>query len=297
MRPTALHRPPSGAAGAWGDNPLGATSHVCYVFTCQVSLACRGRPAVEFGEVEARLRLLEQRFSRFIQDSELSRLNVSAGKWCPVSPEMYALLEHGLNVAVASEGLVNIAVLPQLVAAGYVSSSPEQPAVAEAAFGTPVEPLTSVLELRRGQARLRPGHAVDLGALAKGWWADEVVSWLGPNSAASLGGDVSCRGEGPTGAGWPVAVPGGVVLTVVDGAVATSGTAKRRWGHGMHHLIDPRTGRPSDSDVVEATVVANAGRSAEWVSSALVVGGTAVAGRLRARADVLDVRLNTTGES
>lgn len=296
MRPTALHSAPGRLVDACEDPPAGVTAYVCEIFTCQVAFACCGRPAVEFVEVEAWLRRLEHRFSRFRADSELSRLNASAGQWYAISPEMYTLLEHALNAAVASEGLVNIAVLPQLRAAGYVSSRPGQGASEGGALGTPAEPLTSVLELRRDRARIRRGHAIDLGGLAKGLWADEVVTWLGPNSAAGLGGDVSCRGVGPRGDGWPVAVPDGDVLTVVDGAVATSGTAKRRWGNGMHHLIDPRTGCPSRSDIAEATVVADTGRTAEWVSSALVVGGTSVADRLNARHDVLDMRLRITEE-
>ena len=221
--------------------------HACRIFTCDVVLAAGGDPEVPFEEAEARLRALERRFSRFRADSEISRLNASAGAWHPISPGMYALLEHALDAAVASAGLINIAMLPRLLDAGYTrswsagapSTPPDTPPPA------PVPPLTEVLELRRHEARLTPGHAVDIGGIAKGLWADDVVSWLGPDAAASLGGDVSCHGPGPSGDGWPVELPGGDVLLLRDGAVATSGTAKRRWGEDAHHLIDPRTaGRP-----------------------------------------------------
>ncbi|MQA08931.1 MAG: hypothetical protein GEU98_10375 [Pseudonocardiaceae bacterium] len=288
----ARERPLGSASGA------GVSRHTCTVFTCEVVLACHGDPAIPFARIESHLRELDGRFSRFRADSEVSALNAGAGTWCDISPELHRLLEHALNVAVASAGLINIAMLPWLLAAGYVSSD-GQPAPGEQPTdpGGPVEPLTSVLELRRGQARLLPGHAVDVGGLAKGLWADDVVSWLGPNSAAGLGGDVSCRGPGPAGEGWPVALPAGGVVAVTDGAVATSGTAKRRWGDGMHHLIDPRTGRPSQSDITEATVIATSGAGADWLSSALVIGGTAAAGRLAARTEVRGWRLSMTKES
>ncbi|PXY18913.1 hypothetical protein BAY60_29200 [Prauserella muralis] len=303
VRAHALPRQGSGPASARGGS-LGAvpdpgiSRHSCTVFTCDVVLACHGEPDTPFPEVERRLHELDRRFSRFRADSEVCALNAAAGAWCDISPELHRLLEHALNVAVASAGLINIAVLPWLLAAGYVSSEPhEGPGDPPADPAGPVEPLTSVLELRRDQARLAPGHAVDIGGLAKGLWADDVVRWLGANSAAGLGGDVSCRGPGPSGEGWPVALPTGEVVVVTDGAVATSGTAKRRWGDRLHHLVDPRTGRPSRSDVAEATVVATTGAAADWLSSALVVGGTAAAGRLAARPELRGWRLSMTKES
>jgi len=276
--------------------------HACQIFTCDVALACQGEPLVPFGEVERDLRLLDERFSRFRADSEISRLNRAAGAWCEISEEMYVLLKHALEAAVASAGLVNIAVLPRLLTAGYVGSWPVRVPSAggpeeETTDSRPVPPLTEVFELQRHRARLMPGHAVDVGGLAKGIWADDVVSRLGPNAAASLGGDVSCRGPGPSGDGWPVALPGGEVLLLSDGAVATSGTAKRRWGKDAHHLIDPRTGRPSRSDVARATVIATTGACAEWASSALVIGGTAQIRRLGARPDVLGWRLGAREET
>lgn len=280
------------------------TSHTCQVFTCEVVLACYGPPAVPFGEIEAHLRQLERRFSRFRADSEISGLNANAGHWWDISPRLYAILAHALNVAIASQGLVNIAVLPCLLAAGYTRSFPaaaagapaDRPSGGSAPAPRPVPPLSEVLELRPGQARLQPGTAVDIGAIAKGLWADEVASRLGDNCGVSLGGDVSCRGPGPDGDGWPVALPDGQVVTVRNGGVATSGTGRRRWGRDAHHLIDPRTGRPSRSDIVRATVIATTGAAADWVSSALVVGGTPAAPALTARPEVRHARWSTTEE-
>lgn len=278
----------------------GVARYGCTVFGCEVTFACTGRPGVPFRAVEQRLRELDRRFSRFRTDSELSRLNAGGGRWSAISEEMHRLLRVALNAAVASGGLVNIAVLPSLLASGYIGSWPpadEESWGAQPSRQLPVPPLTSVLELRRGEARLLPGHALDAGALAKGLWADDVVTWLGPDSAASLGGDVSCRGPGPTGEGWPVSLPGGESVVVRDGAVATSGTAKRRWGDGLHHLIDPRTGRPSRSDIARATVIASTGACAEWASTALVIGGSDVVPWLTSRPGVCGWRLSRTEEN
>ncbi|WP_158632534.1 FAD:protein FMN transferase [Verrucosispora sp. FIM060022] len=271
--------------------------HTSQMFTCQVTLASYGPPVTPFTEVQRRLHALDRRFSRFRPDSELSTLNAAAGHWHPVSDPLHAMLRHALTVASASTGLVNIAVLPQLLAAGYRRSwatgtpRPTPTPVAP----TPVAPLADILELRGHTARLAPGHSVDIGALAKGAWADDIVTWLGPNSAASIGGDVACRGPGPDGDGWPVELPHGETLHVRDGGVATSGTGKRRWGTDAHHLIDPRTGRPATSEITQATVHAATGATADWVASAAVIGGQAAADHLTHRADVHHLWLNQTG--
>ena len=263
--------------------------HRSVVFGCTVELVSAARPAMPLSAAIARLCGLDARFSRFRADSELSRLNVAAGTWCDVSAEMYAMLRHALEVAVASRGLVNAAVLPWLRAAGYVHSWPApQPSVAIGWPAIAVAPLTQVLELQPRRARLQPGAALDLGGLAKGKWADDVVRWLGANASCSLGGDVACAGPGPDGLGWPVRVPDGRVLSVRDAGVATSGVGKRRWGAGAHHIIDPRSGRCADSGVTGVTVLARTATEAEWAATAIVVGGTAEADRLRSNGTALE---------
>ncbi|WCN78673.1 FAD:protein FMN transferase [Micromonospora sp. LH3U1] len=261
--------------------------HTCEMFTCDITLASNGPPATPFTEVQRRLRELDQRYSRFRADSELSQLNTAAGQWHHISDDLHAMLRHALAVAVASAGLVNVAMLPRLLAAGYVRSwGTGAPTAAPPTTPTPVPPLASLLELRHHSARLAPGYSIDIGALAKGRWADDVVTWLGPNSAASIGGDVTCHGPGPAGDGWPVELPNREVLLVRDGGVATSGTGKRRWGNTGHHLIDPRTGQPATSDITQTTVLAATGACADWVASAVVIGGSPAADRLTGRTDV-----------
>ena len=258
--------------------------HACRVFSSEVVLATTDVPRTPFLQVEAWLRELDTRFSRFVRGNELDALNSASGAWTRVSPEMRRLLVHALEVAVVSRGLVNISITPALLRAGYVASWPA-PWSRRSEQAEAVAPLTEVLEVRGGRARLAPGCAVDFGALAKGLWADDAVDLLGEDAVAGLGGDVAARGPGPEGEGWPIGLPNGRTLLVRDGGLATSGTSKRV-SADAHHVIDPRTGRPAATRLPEVSVLASSATTAEWVATALLVDPADPA-ELTGRADVL----------
>ena len=223
-------------------------------------------------EGEFWVRRLGAQLTRFAPDSELSLLNASAGAWRDVSPELESLLRESLRAFEASCGLVNVAVLPAMMAVGYTRPLSEGPPVATERRPCPLPALPDVLSVRPGAARLAPGAGVDLGGIAKGWMADRLRDSLGPSSLANLGGDLSAGGLGPCGDGWPVGL-GGTTVMLRDQGAATSSVRRRRWSRDHHHLIDPRTGLPADTGLEEVSVVAAGGVEAEVVAkTALLVG-------------------------
>jgi thiamine biosynthesis lipoprotein len=158
-----------------------------------------------------------------------------------------------------------------MVAVGYTRPLAEGPTVAVLESARPLPPLPEVLSVRAGEARLEHGAGLDLGGIAKGWMADRLCRWLGPNVLANLGGDLMARGAGPQGEGWPVGLAG-VTVMLRDQGAATSSVRRRRWGDA-HHLIDPRTGRPARTGLEEVSVVAASGLEAEVVAkTALLLG-------------------------
>lgn len=230
---------------------------------------------------------LHDRLTRFAPDSELMRFNRSAGDWTAVSPELEALIRVALQAYAGSGGLVHAGVLPALLAAGYTRDFAAGP-TARTAERVPIPPLPEMLAVRSGAARLAAGQAIDLGGLAKGWLADRAVERLGPNALANMAGDLAATGPGPAAAdedpGWPVGF-GGTTVLLRDGGAATSGTTGRRWGDGLHHLIDPRTGSPARTDLVEVSVLASSATEAEVLAkTALLLGAAAGAALLDARA-------------
>jgi FAD:protein FMN transferase len=231
------------------------------------------RPA-DLASARAWTHAMHDRLTRFTPDSELSRLNDAAGRWIDVSPDLEALLHQSLAAYQASAGLVHIGVLPALRAAGYTRDFAAGPTPATGEIVIP-PPLPEMLEVVDGRARIAPGTAIDLGGIAKGWLADRAVERIGPNSLANFAGDLRARGEGPAGDGWPVGF-GSTTVLLKDIGAATSGTGGRRWGERSHHLIDPRTGLPADTDLTEVSALAPTGADAEVLAkTALLLGRAA----------------------
>src|SRR6185437_13177187 len=122
-----------------------------------------------------------------------------------------------------------------------------------------------------------------LGGLAKGMAVDAAIALLADRGVATAavdaGGDLAVRGL-PTGASsWPIAVDapsGSHRLSLVRGALATSSVARRRWRQGSverHHLIDPRTGSPSDAALWSVSVAAPTCAQAEVAAKAAFLLG------------------------
>jgi FAD:protein FMN transferase len=250
-------------------------SHHFEALGTNCSVFAVGKPRGRLLEAEFWVRRLGARLTRFSPHSELSRLNARAGEWTLVSDEMAAILRDALLASDMSAGMVNVAVLPSMLAVGYARPLAEGPTIASLGAVGPLPVLRDVLEVRDRAVRVASGAGIDLGGIAKGWMADRVVRLLGPNAVANLGGDLMAIGRGPKGEGWPVGVAGATLLLRDQGA-ATSSVRRRRWGE-LHHLIDPRTGLPAKTGLEEVSVVAASGFEAEVIAKTALLLGPEVA--------------------
>ena len=220
----------------------------------------------DLAEGERWVRSIAARITRFDESSELSRLNAAAA-WVDISPELEQLLRASLLAFEMSGGLVNVAVLPSMLAIGYTRPLTQGPTAAHLDQAHTAPFLPEVLKVARGRARLAPNMRIDLGGIAKGWMADRLAERLGDHVLVNLGGDLYARGE------WPVAIACKTYLLRNLGA-ATSSTRKRRWGD-LHHLIDPRTGLPATTRVEEVSVVAETALDAEVLAKTMLISGRA----------------------
>jgi thiamine biosynthesis lipoprotein len=255
--------------------------------------------------VEARLAALEARWSRFRPDSELSRLNAAGGRPVLVGRDTFRLIDAAVRGWHATGGRFDPTVLPSLLRLGYdddidrVRARPVTPATSEPAPGCAGIRLDPTV----GTVTLPAGTALDLGGIAKGFAADLVCDEvLGAGAAGALvniGGDLRVRGEAPDAPGWVVGVDGHphLLLALADGAVATSGTGRRRWGPGgtLHHLVDPATGRSADRPLRSVTVVAGSGAQAELLTISAWLAGARDAAALVTGAGATGFAVNAAG--
>jgi FAD:protein FMN transferase len=238
------------------------------------------------------LAALDAQASRFRPDSELNWLNAAGGGTFLLGDGLAEAVGVALAAARWTGGLTDPTVGDALVSLGYdrdfaaIGEDDEPSGAAVPAPGWPLVRLDGPL------LRLPPGIRLDLGATAKGLGADRAVRaamsatrWRG-GVLVSLGGDIAVAGIPPED-GWPVTVaeepdgeppgqPAAQLFRLPAGAVATSSVTVRRWRRGgaaLHHIVDPRTGRPADGPWRAATVVAATCADANAASTAAIVAG------------------------
>jgi FAD:protein FMN transferase len=232
----------------------------------------------------------EQVLSRFRSGNELDRLNHSKGLPMAVSQTLWAVFQAACAAERFTAGLVSPTILDALVWAGYDRSFEFLPTVlAGASFEMPGKPVSSgviVWDVPTRSLVLPDSIHLDLGGVAKGWAADRALrrlSRLGPALVAA-GGDIAISGLKNDGQSWPVGVDDPFntgayfeTLKLACCGVATSGRDYHRWlkdGTRQHHIIDPRSGLPADTDILAATVVAPSIMEAEAAAKAVLILGS-----------------------
>ncbi|HLK46156.1 MAG TPA: FAD:protein FMN transferase, partial [Acidimicrobiales bacterium] len=211
------------------------------------------------------------------------------------SPELADVVELALDARERTGGRFDPTVHDAVVGAGYDRTFAEVPE--DTPDAPESAPCGGEVELTGRRIRLGAGVRLDLGGIGKGFAAEHVATELavaGP-CLVSAGGDVAVRGVPEEGC-WPVAVADGPTLGLTGGGLATSGTDGRRWRRGggeQHHLIDPATGRPAESDLVRVTAYAGSAVEAEVLAKVLLIAGTEAA----AEAGVPAVLRTTSGET
>jgi thiamine biosynthesis lipoprotein ApbE len=219
----------------------------------------------------------DARFTRFAEDSELLRVNRATGPVL-VSPEFARAVRVALAAARATGGLVDPTLLDALETAGYDADFAEltdDPRARVAGHPGRVHDvrLTSTL------LQLPAGVRLDLNGVVKSMAVDDAVALIG-SGWVSAGGDLATTRP------LDVALPGSGAVRLEAGALATSGSAVRRWRRGgrvQHHLIDPRTGLPAYSPWELVTVCGATCRDADVAAKAAFLLGHDGPGWLDAR--------------
>jgi thiamine biosynthesis lipoprotein len=248
----------------------------------------RGRRAIEDGFAE--IERLEALISEWRPTSEISRLNAAAGGAAvAVSEETAAVLVRSAEITRDTGGTFDPTVLPLVRAWGFAGGEPRIPSDAEIEAARRLVGIDALeVDAASGRARLvRPGVAIGLGAIGKGFVADRVAARLKaagvPAAMVKASGDFACYG-GSAKRPWPVAIedpdrPGETLaeFEIVAGGVSTSAPTYRHGeqdGVRFHHLIDPHTGR-SARGARSVTIVADDDTLADAYATGVFVMGAA----------------------
>jgi thiamine biosynthesis lipoprotein len=236
--------------------------------------------------VELELDAIDRACSRFRPDSELSRVNRAGGRRVAVGPLLLEALCVALDAARTSGGLVDPTVGRALRTSGYDSTfhvvAARDGNTFRAAFSTVPGWQTIELDEEGATVRVPAGVELDLGATAKALACDRAAAAaaaIAGGVLVGLGGDIAIAGTAPEG-GWPVRIADdhaapldapGPTVALDGGGLATSSTTVRRWRSGtaeLHHLVDPRTGRPAESPWRTVSVAATTCVDANVASTA-----------------------------
>jgi FAD:protein FMN transferase len=231
----------------------------------------------------------EDSLSRFRPESELNRLNRSPENMIRVSDTLWSVFQASLAAEERSGGLVTPTLLESLITAGYKTTFEELAYNQTASH--PQErrhfPLQAVERWPETRSlRLPAGLSLDFGGVAKGWAAHQAMLHLrgyGP-TLVDAGGDIAISGLQAEGEPWLVDIedprhPEDSLGTLRLGrcGVATSGKDYRRWKQGdvwRHHIIDPRSGEPAETDLLSATVIAPDVMQAEMAAKVILILGS-----------------------
>lgn len=240
-------------------------------------------------EVPAWFEGWEQTLSRFRPNSELSLLNQTFDQPVKVSDALWDVFQYSLSAETITNGLVTPTILDAMLEAGYSQSFDGLPAYQyknETSVLTPVNPLSQIIRDEKSQTICLPfGVHLDFGGVAKGWAAHQTVERLKKYGSVLMNaaGDIAISDSLANGQPWQIGIRDPFIkdkdfetLNLNRCGVATSGKDRRHWhqnGVTRHHIINPYTGQPAETDVMTATIVAPTVMEAEAVAKAVLIMG------------------------
>ncbi|NSW90832.1 MAG: FAD:protein FMN transferase [Firmicutes bacterium] len=242
-------------------------------------------------EVAERLKDIERKMTVNSPDSEVNALNKMAGKGAvSLSQDTIYVLSKAKEYSQLSSGAFDPTVGPLIKAWGISTDKqrvPEEKEIKDLLLLVNYKDL--FIDEENLKAKLgRTGQSIDLGGIAKGYAGDEAIKIYKKHGIKSayinLGGNVVTLGKKPDGTPWKIGIqhPRDVtgkyigIVEVSDKAVITSGDYERYFeanGKRYHHILDPKTGYPSDSGLISATIITDLSIKGDALSTAVFVLG------------------------
>ena len=276
------------AIAAETPDPNKKTTGIGFYFDTVVSLSLWGAPEGLMDEIWAACARYEQLLSKTIDASDVSRINNAMGQTVTVDPETWEILRRAKEISAQTGGAFSITIAPVTALWSFTDTVTNMVPTDEARLK--MLPLVDDQKIALGEnntVTLPAGMEIDLGGIAKGYIADKVADIIREKAYAgivSLGGNVYTVGKKPDGSAFSVGIKdphnpaaSKAIIYTGDGTVVTSGTYERGFSFGgvrYHHILDPKTGWPSQSDLVSATFVMDSSMTADALATACIVIGS-----------------------
>ena len=276
------------ASAAERPDPSKKTTGIGFYFDTVVSLTLWGAPETLMNEVWEVCARYEQLLSKTIATSDVSRINAAQGKTVTVDPETWVILQRAKEISAQTGGAFSVTIAP--VSALWTFTGMETNSVPTDEMRLATLPLVDDQKIVLGDnntVTIPAGMQIDLGGIAKGYIADKVAQLLREKAYAgivSLGGNVYTVGTKPDGSKFSVGIKdpeathlSKAIIYTGDCTVVTSGTYERGFSFGgvrYHHILDPKTGWPAQSDLVSATFVTDSSMTADALATACIVMGS-----------------------
>ncbi|MFT8322637.1 MAG: FAD:protein FMN transferase [Bacillus sp. (in: firmicutes)] len=287
-----------------------------YEFPCMnTSIKAFDVPEKTRHKVQALFKKSEQTLSRFDSSSELSQLNRSFHIPFLCSSILFAAIKTAEKYYRCTKGIFNPYLGKQITELGYHCSFEN---IQQTEIVLPIQRLNTKIDdsisINNGMRSitLQKRVQIDLGGIAKGWTAQCISELLQEegysNGVLVAGGDITVWGakkqEKTIRIEHPVYEHSPVCSFVLqnDAGIATSSIKKRKWlassGDVLHHILDPRTSLPSDSDLMQASVIAPTLTDAEVFAKCLLVLGwkDGLALLHSFHKPIISIGITTTGE-
>ena len=246
----------------------------------------------------------EALFSITVEGSDVWRINHAGGEPVTVNPQTIEVIKAGLEFGEISDGMFDITIgrLSRIWSFGSsfndTSSQHDTPSPTDLPYiPSEAEITKAVMTVDYRQVHiegdtvqlLNPDAWIDLGAVAKGYIGDKIADLLierGVTGALiDLGGDVVAVGNRQDNSPWRVGIREPFsdlssllgVIEVSGASIVSSGTYERRFeidGKNYHHILDPKTGMPVNTDVISATVLTEKALIGEGLSTIAVLIGS-----------------------
>ena len=300
---------PSPAAAATPD-PSVKTTGVGFYFDTVVTVTFYGAEEGALEDLWALCSRYENLLSKTIPTSDVSRINAAGGQPVTVDPETWEILRRAKDISAMTDGAFSVTIAPISAMWDFTGGTNRMPTEEARIAALPLVDDQKITLGEGNTVTLPAGMMIDLGGIAKGYIADAAAEMLKDRvygAALSFGGNVYVLGNKPDGSVFRVGLqdPGkmtGIYMAVVgtkDNSIVTSGTYERFFevdGVRYHHILDPRTGLSSTSDLSSATFIMTSSMDADALATACIVRGSEWSMNFAKQHDLDAVFITTDGK-